>query len=141
MSRIKLELPASFPFSASIPLRITDINYGGHLGNDAILSIMHEARMQFFRHFNCSELNLYGASVIMADVAIVYKAEGFYGDVLQVDVTAADFSRVSFDLFYRIINPGKGITIAEAKTGMVCFNYNERKVASVPEEFVRLFKL
>lgn len=138
MSRIKLELPAHFDFSCEIPVRIGDINYGGHLSNDATLSIMHEARMQFLKHHHCSELDLFGTSLIMGDVAIIFKAEGFYGDTLKVEVTPAEFSRASFDLFYRITNQN-GKEVAIAKTGMVCFDYNSRKVTVVPDEFVRLF--
>ncbi len=44
MPRVELELPERFQFVTEIPLRITDINYGGHLGNDALLSLLHEAQ-------------------------------------------------------------------------------------------------
>ena len=37
MPRIKLELHEILIYSTEIPVRITDINYGGHLGNDSIL--------------------------------------------------------------------------------------------------------
>ena len=46
MARVKLELPAQFNFRTNIPIRIQDLNYGNHVGNDAILSIMHEARLR-----------------------------------------------------------------------------------------------
>ena len=46
MARIKLEMPEQFMGSFQVPVRITDINYGNHLGNDAFVSILHEARMQ-----------------------------------------------------------------------------------------------
>lgn len=138
MPRLKLELPESFVFACDIPVRITDINYGKHLSNDAVLSIMHEARMQFLKQYNCSELDVFGVSLIMGDVSVIFKSEGFYGDVLKVGVTPADFSRVSFDLYYRITNQ-KGNEVALAKTSMVCFNYDIRKVAAVPDKFTQLF--
>jgi len=53
--RIKLELPEIMVFSTEIPVRITDINYGGHLGNDSILSIVQEARVRFLNKYNYSE--------------------------------------------------------------------------------------
>jgi acyl-CoA thioesterase FadM len=55
MARIKIDLPAKFPFSARIPVRITDINFAGHVGNDTILSIVHESRTQFFTHLGYTE--------------------------------------------------------------------------------------
>ena len=51
MARVKLEVPSTFSFQTTIPIRITDVNYGGHVGNDSILSILHEIRIQFLKKF------------------------------------------------------------------------------------------
>jgi hypothetical protein len=45
MPRLKLELPAGFPFRTTLTVRVTDLNYGNHLGNDALLGLLHEARV------------------------------------------------------------------------------------------------
>ncbi len=135
MARIKIDLPDSFVFSTTIPVRITDINYGGHLGNDALLSIMHEARLQFLTYLGYSEINIEGRSIIMADAAVVYKSEAFYGDTLRVEIAVADFGRVNCDLVYRISNAESGKEIARVKTGIVFFDYNARKPVSIPEGF------
>ncbi len=82
MARIKIELPEKFLFRTEIPVRITDINYGGHLGNDSLLSIIHEARLRFLNHLGYSESNVEEVGIIMIDSAIQYKSEGFYGDEL-----------------------------------------------------------
>ena len=39
MNRIKLNLTDHFQFYVDIPIRITDLNYGGHVGNDVFLSL------------------------------------------------------------------------------------------------------
>ena len=65
MARINIDLPGDFKFSTTIPVRITDLNYGGHVGNDAILSIIHEARMQFLHHFGYSEINFGGTTALV----------------------------------------------------------------------------
>lgn len=137
MARIKLSLPENFSFSTQIPVRITDINYGNHLGNDAVLGILHEARMQFLKAAGYSELNLAGVGLIMADVAIEFKTEAFYGDVLTAFVAAGDFSKIGFDLYYKLVKSETETVVAIAKTGMVCFDYEKRKVVAVPDE-VRL---
>ncbi|MBI1781359.1 MAG: thioesterase family protein [Sphingobacteriales bacterium] len=139
MARIKIDLPEKLLFTVSIPVRITDINYGGHVGNDAILSIIHEARVKYLAHFGYTELNISGIGLIMSDAGIEYKGESFYGDELTVSVTAAEFSKISFELYYKIesVREGKNILIAKAKTGMVCYDYDVKKVAAVPEEFVK----
>jgi acyl-CoA thioester hydrolase len=131
--RIQLQLPDNFTFQTTIPVRISDINYGNHLGNDAVLSMMHEARVQFLKSFGYTELDLEGAGLIMADTAIIYKGEGFYGDILTVKVAATDLSKYGFDLVYWFENQA-GKEIARAKTGMLCFNYATRKLMSLPEQ-------
>jgi len=138
MARIKLSLPESFSFSTTLPVRITDLNYGGHVGNDTILTLLHEARVQYLKSLGYSELHFAGASLIMADVAIEFKAELFYGDVLTAYVAAGEFTRVGFDLYYELLveKEGKEVTIAAAKTGMICFNYDTRKVVAVPQEVI-----
>ena len=105
MPRIKVDLPEKFIFSTEIPLRICDINYGGHLGNDTILSIFQETRIRFLNQFGYSEVNIEGCSIIMVDTAIQYKSQGFYGDVLNVELTVNDIHRVGCDFIYKAINP------------------------------------
>ncbi|GAB2662825.1 hypothetical protein GCM10027036_15830 [Flavihumibacter cheonanensis] len=136
MGRIKLTMPTGFSFETRIPVRITDLNYGGHVGNDTILSIIHEARMQFLRHAGYTELNFGGASLIMSDVAIEFKKELFYGEEVIAKVMATEFSRVGFDLYYQLLKTVSGETkiIANARTGMVCFDYINKKMTAIPTE-------
>jgi acyl-CoA thioester hydrolase len=139
MARVKLQLPEKFIFSTEIQVRISDINYGGHLGNDSLLSIIHEARLRFLKNYNYSEIDVEGTGIILSDSVIVYKSEGFYGDILTVQVTVDDFNRHGCDIFYKLINKKTGKEVALAKTGIVFFDYNERKIACVPEKFKILF--
>ena len=137
MPRVKLELPENPVFAASIPVRITDVNYGGHVGNDALLSILHEARVQFLQHFGFSEQNVGGKGIIMSDAILVYKAEIFYGVTLTVEVGVADVHAHGADITYRVLEGEK--EVARAKTGIVFFDYEKRKIAHLPDEFKTLF--
>ncbi len=134
MTRIKISLPQHFSFITQLIVRITDINYGGHLGNDAVLSLMHEARLQFLQHYGFTELNFAGTGLIMSDVAIEFKAEAFYGDVLEVSMAATGFTRAGFELYYQFVKKLNDVTviIARAKTSMICFDYDLKKVMPMP---------
>ncbi len=134
MARIKLQLPETFVFSTTIPVRVSDINYGNHMANHVYLEMMQEARMRYLAQFGFSEKEFAGISLIMGDTAIVYKQETFYGDILQIAVTAADFGERSFDLLYRFTKQD-GSLVCEAKTGMVCYDYVNRKTMAVPDLF------
>lgn len=135
MPRIKIDMPDNYLFTTEIPVRISDINYGGHLSNDAMLSIIHEARIRFLNQYQYSELDIEGFGIIMTDSAIVYKAEGFHGDILQVNIAVADFNKYGCDLYYLLANKKNANEIAHAKTGIVFFDYQTRKVVPVPEAF------
>ncbi|HEX7902804.1 MAG TPA: thioesterase family protein [Chitinophagaceae bacterium] len=136
MARIKIDLPKQFSFSTIIPVRITDINYGNHAGNDAVLSIIHEARMQYLRHFGYTEMEFAGVGMIMSDVAIEFKNELFYGEKVIASVAAGEFSKIGFELFYKLEKEvdNKKLLVAASKTGMVCYDYNNKKIAALPEE-------
>ena len=138
MPRVKLELPARTVFSAEIPVRITDVNYGGHLGNDSLLSILHEARVQFLKKFGFTELNIGGVGIIMSDAVLVYKAEVFYGDILTVEIGVDDLQAVGADITYRVMVRGK--EAARAKTGIIFFDYANRKIVQTPQVFKDLFE-
>jgi len=133
MSRIQINFPNQNVFSTEIKIRITDLNYGGHLGNDSMLSILHETRVRFLKHFGYSEMNVAGVGIIMADAAIQFKTEAFYGERLKIEIAVGDFSRVSFDIYYRILSGTREVALA--KTGIVFYNYETKKVAAVPQEF------
>jgi acyl-CoA thioester hydrolase len=136
MPRTKLVLPEHFSFTTEIPVRITDLNYGGHVGNDSILSILHESREQFLRSHDYRELDLAGVGLIMSDVTIEFKNELFYGDLLRASVTASEFYRVGFDLYYKLEKKmdDKWVTVSSARTGMVCYDYTLKKLVAVPKE-------
>lgn len=136
MARVKIELPAAFFFETIIPIRITDLNYGNHVGNDTILSILHEARVQYLRHYGLEELDFGGVGLIMNDVAVEFKNEIFYGERIIASVAVGDVSKFSFDVYYKLEkeNIDKRILVALAKTGMVCYDYGAKKVAAVPKE-------
>lgn len=108
------------------------------MGNNVYLGYMHEARLQYLESMGYSEMNLAGVSVIMGDAAIVFKQECFYGDELSIEIAVANFGAKSFDLFYRFSRTDTGEVVCEAKTGMVCYDYNDQKTVPIPEGFIRL---
>ena len=132
--RVNLELP-DHPILGKyhIPVRISDINYGNHTGNDSFVSIIHENRMQWLKQHHFTELNIEGIGLIMADLSIQFLHESYYGDMLSITLFAGEISNVSFELYYLLsVTREKEIIIAKAKTGMVCYDYTLKKVKAIP---------
>jgi acyl-CoA thioesterase FadM len=135
MARVEIGLPESFPFETEIPIRISDVNYGGHLGNDAVLSIAHEARVRFLAAHGLAELDPGGIGILMVDAAVVYGAEGRHGMTLRVAIAPADVRSRGFDLLYRMTDRATEQEIARVKTGIVFFDPRARRVVSMPARF------
>lgn len=135
MARLTIDLPETFLYTTEIPVRVSDLNYGNHVGHDSILTIMQEARVAFYRGLGFkNELSFEGpVGQVISDAALVYKSESFLGDVLVCSIAAADFTRYGFDLLYLITNKATGKEVARGKTGIVCFDYDKRKVAGIPQ--------
>jgi acyl-CoA thioester hydrolase len=142
MQRIKIELPDRFHFSTELAIQIGDVNYGGHVGNEKFLAIAHEARMRFLQSINTAELQFYGVGLIIADCAIEFKAELFWGDTMHVSVAVNGIDKFGFDLIYKIEveKEGERKLAGIVKTGMLCFDYAAKKMVRVPENFIALFK-
>ena len=135
MARVKIEIPEKFIFKTEIVIRVTDLNYGGHLGNDSVLSICHEARLRFLKHLGYSELDVGVSGIIMSEAAIQYKGEGFHADELIIEIGASDFTKKGCDFVYRLTNKETGKIIALVKTGIVFYDYKLRIIAAIPEKF------
>ena len=123
MARIRLEIPERLAFATEVTVRVGDLNYGNHLGNDALLALLHEARLRFLASLGWSEVDIDGQASIMADAAIVYKSQGRLGDRLRIEVGAGDLTGSGFDVLYRVSQVETGALVALAKTALVLFDY------------------
>ena len=140
MSRIKLTIPSNIIGTVQIPVRITDINYGNHLGNDALVSILHEARVLWLKQHHYTELNAGGTALIMGDLAVEYLNESLYGDTLIISIAAGEITRVSFELYYLVetSREEKKIPVARAKTGLICYDYQLKKLVAITEALKKI---
>jgi acyl-CoA thioester hydrolase len=133
MPRLQLTPRLAYPFSTRLSVRITDLNYGGHLGNDRVLALLHEARVACLASHGWSEMDCAGRSLIMTDAAIRFRGEAFAGDRLDIEVAMGEAARTGFRFFYRITRCGDDALIAVAETGMAVFDYASRRVCALPD--------
>lgn len=135
MGRTKLIIPDAFCFRQAVSVRISDINYGNHVSNQVYLSYMHEARKKWLESIGYQDevRGVEGVGLIMADAVVVYRAETFYGETVLVDIAVEDIQQNGFDLIYRLSGEKSGRELTRGKTSMVCFAYEARKVAKMPE--------
>ena len=135
MARVIIELPEHFLFTTDIPIYIGHINYGHHLDNAALIGLLSEARVRFFKSLGYTELDVEGVGIVVADAAMQYKSEAFHGETLVFQIAPADFNKYGCDLMWRASDKASGREVARGKTGILFFDYTARRPAPVPEGF------
>ncbi len=140
MARAKIELSDILHFSTEIVLRVDDMNYGNHMGNEKVLILAQECRVRFLQSIGCSEFDVFGASIIQADAVIVYKSEGHIGDVIKAGLSVQEISKSSFDLYYIFENLTTKKVLAQVKTGMVFYDYKKAAIVNTPDAFAKRFE-
>ena len=137
MARLHLDLPEEgFCYATRMSVRSTDVNAGRHLGNDALVSMLSEARSRFlYQHGVDDAGGTERPGIVVTDLLTLYKAEARSRDELLFEVGLTDFNKYGADVIFRVSRPAGGQLIALAKTGFVFFDYRTGKVAPMPDEF------
>jgi len=138
--RVKLKIPSFFHFQTLLTIRVSDLNYGGHLGNDSFLALAHESRVQFFKSINMTERDFFNRSLIMSDSIVIYKSQGFLGDEVIIKISITNCRTHGFQLFYLFQKKEDGVDLAHIQTSMVFYDYKEGKITSFPQSFVNYLK-
>ncbi|MNO73632.1 hypothetical protein D3C76_646040 [compost metagenome] len=135
MARLHLEFPEHlYCYETVLTVRTTDINGGGHLGNDTMISMISEARARYLYECHITEgVDADGIGYVATDLATTYRAEAFARDKLRFEIGMMDLNKYGGDIIFRVTRIGDDTLIAMAKSGFVFFNYRERKVVPIPE--------
>lgn len=135
MPRVKLKEQPHYEFRYDLTVRVTDLNYAAHLANSAVVALVHEARIQFLDRLGLQETNLGDGKtgLIMGDLVVNFKQEGFLFDKLTVYSHIDEFSRKGFRVFHKITRNRQPVALVE--TGLVAFDYTTRETTPIPASF------
>ncbi|OQY20013.1 MAG: hypothetical protein B6I36_02455 [Desulfobacteraceae bacterium 4572_35.1] len=123
-----------FNFTVSYRVSISDINYGNHVANSAVLNFFQEARIQYLANLGgFSELDIGGCGIILPEAKVKYQAEMFHSDELNIGVRIVALGRSSISMEYRI-ERNLEVT-ASGKTALIAFDYTKRKPRRLPNDF------
>ena len=139
MAKNKIIIPTPVCFTLIRVVAKEDINYGGHVGNERFLLFAQETRIAFLKTLGQSETSFGAYGLILAEAHIEYMSELFEGEELSIDLSITSPTRAAFECYYQIktIRGGAAIKAAVIRTNMVCFDYSERKVKSIPDDLKR----
>ena len=139
MERVKIHLPERFLYTHQFLIKQEDINEANHMGNERILVYANRVREQMFQHLNLKlndEKN--GHGTIVANHSIHYKNEGFLDEVIICNAGVSTVTECSFDLIFQFVKQD-GKVLALVRTGCVYYEYSQRKIRPLPEDFIQVF--
>ncbi|WP_298644505.1 thioesterase family protein [uncultured Cardiobacterium sp.] len=120
-------------YTGRLTVRIGDINYGGHLGHDRLITLLHQARLDLLHALGATETDCFGAGLIMRKLACDYRGEAFLDDVLDIAMRVDALRPTAFTLQYRVSCGAR--VIAGAESEMVAYDYARHKIIALPPAF------
>lgn len=132
----------NFIFSTVLSIRVCDLNYGAHLGNDSFVSLIHEARAQFFHKYGWTEVNIDNTNVgiIMKDLVVNYKSQGRFNDKIKIDISIRNLKSRQFDMLYLLTKVESKEELGRCMTGLLFFDYGTNIVAKMPKIFKEIIQ-
>ncbi len=113
---------------------VSDINYGGHMGNERALIIFQQARMEWLNSIGYSETNIEGRGLIQLESHVYYLKEVFLGENILCKIVNVQIDRITFEIQYEIVNKN-GDVVIKGTTKMAVFDYEKKKISRIPKEF------
>ena len=130
----------NLPFTIHMPVRITDINYGMHLGHMAVVGIFHNARVLFLNSHGFKEMDIEGVGLILLNSHYFFKNEASFNDNLLVSVGIGEFSKLKLNFIYKAVNQKTGLEVVSGHEEIACFDYTKRKISRIPSSFLEFCK-
>jgi len=135
MERVRLSFPEKDVMHRhSLTVRITDMNYGRHLGHDALISLLHEARVAALASRELREWDLGGYPCVAADLAVQYQAEARWPDLLVVETAIPEPGRKAITVYHRLLREADGATVASARINLMLVDPEDGRPVAIPAD-------
>jgi acyl-CoA thioesterase FadM len=138
MPRVQLQVQPNYEFEYQTTIQTRDLNYAGHLGNDSLVSLIQEARVALFQELGFRELDLGDGKtgIIIGDLVINFKAEGFFGEHVVIQSHIDDVNEKSMRIYHKVVKKNDDTVLALVETGIISFDYESRKISIFPAKFL-----
>lgn len=119
-----------FRFDTAVPLRWADVDSAGVVNNAVFLSLMEQARYQYFQHLGV----LRGDAVpfVLAETTVKFERPGRLGMNIEVAVRTRQVGTTSLQMDYEV--RGGDMTLVTARAALV-FVDRDLKPTAVPADW------
>ncbi len=124
-------------FKTTLHVLVSHLNYGNHLGYDALLSLLQEARLRWLKSINPDfyENNIVNSiGWLVKEVHLCYFSEAKHGDELSIILSLSNTTRTTFTLEHHVNNVTTGKELCRATLHFVCFDFEKNKISKIPVE-------
>lgn len=122
-------------FQTNYKVRVDDINYGGHMGNERALVIFQQTRIEWLNLLGLEEKNIgEGKGIIQIESHVYYLKEVRLGEILNCFINEIEANKNMLNIFYKIINSREEIVL-KGMTKMMAFDYTNKKLVKFPKNF------
>lgn len=135
MERVKLDFPAEAVIHRHpLTVRVTDMNYGRHLGHDAVVSLLHEARIQAFAALDLPEWDMHGYPSVVADLAVQYHSEARWPDALLIETAVPEPQGKALIIYQRIYQADSEQLVATSRVNQLLIDLATGRPVEVPTQ-------
>lgn len=134
MERIALEFPSSAVIHRHpLTVRVTDMNYGRHLGHDALVSLLHECRSHAFASLGLPEWDMQGYPSVVVDLAVQYQQEARFPDALVIETAVPTPEGKALTVYQRITKAESGQVVATARVNKLLLDLSSGRPVAIPD--------
>lgn len=130
-------------FQTEILIQVSDINYGGHLGNDRFLSVAQEVRVRWLRFHGWSEKDIDNSQCgfLVVEANLKYHHEVFLGQTLVAKLSIGECSKCTCILYYDFFEKESSNKVSSISTKLAFFDYSKRKIIKAPTAILNMLEV
>lgn len=125
-------------FETAIQVRISDLNYGAHLGIPSLSQILHNTRDMYMRSLGVSEINCFGTKIVHVSQTVTCHQETFFGDELNISIYFVEKTKARIKLKYEVTNIKTEKVISDAEETILFLSTRNNSLTKPPEELLRI---
>lgn len=135
--RVQIHIPDHSIFTYRMTIARQHENSGGHLAHDKVVTIIGDCRDAWFASLGFPGCRVGEIGIVNTDLMLMYIAEGFHNDELDITLALADINKYGGDMLLQATRRQDNAELFRAKSGFVFYDYRIRKVVERPVEFDR----